>query len=305
VYRSGQDLVLLSAEVVSVTNIPVTDLGYSSSPAAPLGLYEPGTITLDLVNHGPSDEPSPVTLAVTLSPGLVYTGTVDGGWLVTGSGASTVTWQHPGPVPAGQSLPLVFGVLPGASALGSTSLVVSVAGGSFDFNLANNSGTVPVAVVLPPAELVSASFAATVADPVNGTVNPKAIPAATVVYTLTTSNLKAGPVDRNSITITNPVPPFTSLYVNDFPGTTDGPLLFVDSVPASGVAIGRGRQGRGSPAIFFSNNGGVSYGYRPVPDALGYDAAVTHFRVDLGGTLRGRDAAGPASFSLKYQVLIR
>jgi hypothetical protein len=305
VYRSGQDLVLLSAEIVSVTNIPLVDLGFTAAPDDPLGLYEPGQITLHLINYGPSDESLPVRVTATLPAGLTYTGTSSPGWTVDTNGLPTVTWTHPGPLPAGQSLPLVFDVIPLPAAVGAPDLAVAVGGGSFDFNLGNNTGIVPLNVVVPPAELISTSFAVTATDPINGSVNPKAIPGATVIYTLTTSNLKAGEVDRNSVEVVSPVPPQTMLFVNDFPGTSDGPIFFADGDPASTLTLGRGNFGGGTAAIFFSDDGGATFNYKPAPDALGYDAAVTHFRVEPSGTFAGRNERGPTSFALKFQVLLR
>ncbi len=305
VYRSGQDLVLLSAEIISVTNIPLTDLTFTAVPDDPLSVFEPGQIIINLINQGPSDEPLPVSLTTTFPAGLSYDGTTTNGWLVDDTTFPIIVWTHVGPVLAGQSLPLVFTVTPDPTIAGITNLAVSASGGSFDFDLSNNAGLVPLQVIVPPAELASTSFTTTITDPVNGTINPKAIPGATIVCTITTSNLRAGTVDRNSVDIINFIPPNTILYVNDFPNTTDGPVLFVDGNPSSGLTLGRGFFGGGTPAIYYSNDGGASFGYRPVPDALGYDATVTHIRVQPSGVFAGRDATGPSGFSLKFQVLLQ
>ncbi|MDX2472940.1 MAG: DUF3344 domain-containing protein [Candidatus Krumholzibacteria bacterium] len=305
VYRSGQDLVLLSAEVVSVTNIPLTDLTFSVAPNNPLSVYIPGQITVNLVNNGPSDEPLPVVMNVTLPQGLTYLGTAGGPWTVDDSGLPTLVYYHPGPVNAGAVLPVVIDVLPNEEALGTPDLMVAVGGGSFDFDLANNLGTVVLNVIKSSAELASTSFTTTVSDPISGTVNPKAIPGATVLYTVTTSNLAAGSVDRNTVWVTNPVPNNTLLYVDDFPGGPGGSVLFVDGAPRSGLRLRTGQFGTARQGIHFSNDGGATYDYRPVPDALGFDAAVTHVQTRLRGTFRGRDNSGPTSFSLKFQVMLQ
>ncbi len=305
VYRSGQDLVLLSAEVVSVTNIPLTDLSYSVAPNIQLPVYIPGQVTINLVNNGPSDEPLPVVMNVTLPTGLTYLGTATGPWTVDESNAPTLIFHHPGPINDGEIVPVVIDVLPTEDALGTPSLSVAVGGGSFDFNLANNLGTVPLMVFKSPAELSSTSFTTTVADPVNGTSNPKAIPGATIVYAITTSNLAAGTVDRNTVQVTNPVPPQTMLYVRDFPGGPGGPVLFTDGTPRSGLRLRVGTFGTRRQGIYFSDDGGTTFDYRPVPDAQGYDPAVTHVQTRLRGTFRGRDAADPPSFSLRFQVQLQ
>ena len=305
VYRSGQDLVLLSAEVISVTNIPLTDLTFAAAPDDPLGLFETGHITLAVVNNGPSDEPLPVVLNATLPAGLTLLSATGDGWVLDDSNLPMLSWSHPGPLDAGQSLPVVLAVMPTVAVPATPALAISVGSGSFDFDTSNNFGTVPLSIVAPPAELVTATYAATVSDPVNGTVNPKAIPGATVVYTLTTSNLKAGEVDRNTVAVVSPVPPHTALFVDDFPGTTNGPILFTDGHPGSGLTLGRGNFGNGRPAVFYSDDGGATFKYKPTPDVFGCDAAVTHLRVEPSGVFAGRDATGPSSFSLKFQVVVQ
>ncbi len=305
VYRSGQDMVLLSVEVVSVTNIPLTDLTFTVAPNDPLSVYIPGQITVNLVNNGPSDEPLPVVMNVTLPPGVTYLGTSSGPWTVDDTGLPTLIFYHPGPVNTGEIVPVVIDVLPTEDALGTPDLMVVVGGGSFDFDLSNNVGTVPLSVIKSPAELASTSFTATVADPINGTVNPKAIPGATVVYTVTTSNLAAGSVDPNTVEVTNPVPNDAILFVNDFPGGPGGAVLFLDGTPSSGLRLRNGTFGTSRQGIFFSADGGATFDYRPVPDALGFDPAVTHVQTRLRGTFRGRDASGPTNFLLKFQVMLQ
>ncbi|MCP3867595.1 MAG: DUF3344 domain-containing protein [Gammaproteobacteria bacterium] len=304
VYRSGQDLVLLSAEVISVTNVPLTDLGFTAEPDDPMGLYEPGQILINLVNYGPSNEEQPMTISASLPSGLTYTGTSTGDWTVDDNAWPNLVWTHPGPLNVGQNLPLVFQVLPLDDAVGTPNMNVEVNGGSFDHNLTNNSGKVPLNVIIPTAELASASFTQAVADPINGEVNPKAIPGASLIYTVTTSNIRAGQVDDNSVMVLNPVPPNTMLFVTDFPGTSDGPILFMDGVPSSGLSLWPENSIGAHSRVNYSSDGGTSFNYQPVPDAMGYDPRVTHFRVRLHGVFNGRDVTGASSFSLKFKVML-
>jgi hypothetical protein len=60
-----------------------------------------------------------------------------------------------------------------------------------------------------------------------------------------------------------------------------------------------------SPAddVDFSNDGGVTWTYTPVPDGAGYDAAVTHLRIRPRGRMAGWSGAGPfPSFAITFKV---
>jgi len=71
-YSSGGDLVLLSAEVFSVTNTPVADLQLNKTHSGDFGVGVPETYTLLVTNGGPSPETGPVTVTDTLPAGLTY-----------------------------------------------------------------------------------------------------------------------------------------------------------------------------------------------------------------------------------------
>jgi hypothetical protein len=57
--------------------------------------------------------------------------------------------------------------------------------------------------------------------------------------------------------------------------------------------------------VAFSNDNGVTYAYTPVPDATGYDAAVTHIRVIPKGTFAVSSAAGNPSFTLSFRIKVK
>ena len=76
VYSAGQDLVLLSAEVISVSNIPVADLAVTTSD--PTGWTQDFTVTkkYTVSNNGPNDIPAnSVRFTTTLPAGVSFTGT--------------------------------------------------------------------------------------------------------------------------------------------------------------------------------------------------------------------------------------
>jgi MSHA biogenesis protein MshQ len=304
VYQSGQDLVLLATAIISVTNTPLTDLAFASGPDAPLPLYEPGRVSLSVLNNGPGDEPGPAVLRLTLPGEVRFDGTASPGWTVDAAAAPDLVFTHAGPLPAGAGAPLNLDLTALVLPTAPVALNVSVTSGSFDFDPTNNAGSVPLEIAVTPAELVSTHHLATLDDPVNGTVYPKAIPGATVLCQVTTSNLGAGEVDNNSVEVVLAIPPDVMLVVTDYPGGV-GPIHLEDGTPPSGLTIGRGHWGNGQEDVSFSNDGGASFRYKPVADALGCDGAVTHVRVRPSGTFLGRTADGPSGFSLFYRVLVR
>jgi len=140
-------------------------------------------------------------------------------------------------------------------------------------------------------------IALTLTDPVNGSTNPKPIPGATVQYTLGVTNLGPGTVDSDSLVITDPVPANTALFVDT--GSGD-PIQFIDGAVASGLGFIYASD------VTFSNQpgGGPPYTYAPVPDAQGFDPAVTGFRINPTGVMNGAGGGGNPSFNILMLVRI-
>jgi hypothetical protein len=146
--------------------------------------------------------------------------------------------------------------------------------------------------------------AAVVTDGVS-TLNPRALPGASVDYTLLVTNPAANigaPVRRE--VVTDALADGVALRVADLGTAGSGPVEFRD-----GNLLGNGLTGSGLSYAFtglasttddvdFSD--GVSWTYAPVADAAGLDARVRAIRV----TLRGTHATG-AAFRLRYRVVIR
>lgn len=147
-----------------------------------------------------------------------------------------------------------------------------------------------------PVILVS-KLALTLTDPVNGGSNPKSIPGATVQYTVGVSNVGPGSVDANTVVITDPVPANTALYVDT--GSGD-PIQFVDGAVASGLTFNYASD------VTFSNQpgGGAPYNYIPIPDAQGFDPAVTGFRVNPQGAMNAASGGNNPSFNILMRVRI-
>jgi Domain of unknown function DUF11 len=304
VYRSGLDLVLLTAEIISVSNAPSADLALNMDVADPLLFDQEGEIVITITNQGPSPEAGPIQVTGTIPNGVAYLG-ISPGWMVDASSAPLYTWTAPGPLTAGVDLILSVYVRPDASAPPSVSFPASVTGVEFDFNLINNGSTLTIPIGTPTGQVVASQYTEVVSDPINGAVNPKAIPGAAVVYTMTVYNQRDEDLDDGSMVLVTPVPPGTSLYVGDIAGAGDGPLLFQDGIPSSGLVYDFRRLTNRRDDLQFSSNGGGRFNYRPTADADGYDPAVTHIRITPDGIFPALDPGGAPNFSIKFQVLVQ
>src|SRR5690606_5005914 len=87
------------------------------------------------------------------------------------------------------------------------------------------------AVQLPAPALRVQKTSTAWSDPLNGTTQPRRIPGGVVRYAVTVTNTGPGPVDANSLVITDPLPPGAALYV----AGADA-IEFVDGMPPSGLA---------------------------------------------------------------------
>ncbi len=87
-YSAGQDLIILSAEIVSVSNIPVADLAVTTS--TPTGWQANSTVTkkFTISNNGPNDVPTQsVRFTTSLPPELTFNGSQgDSDWLCSQTG---------------------------------------------------------------------------------------------------------------------------------------------------------------------------------------------------------------------------
>lgn len=162
-----------------------------------------------------------------------------------------------------------------------------------------------VVVTDPAPSLTTVLSRPLLSDPVNGTVNPKAIPGAVLVYSLNVSNGSAGYPDSNSVAVVQSVPAQASLYVGDLGAAGSGPVAFAQGSPSSGLTYSYSSLASTADDLAFSNNGGTSFAYTPAADSSGYDPAVTHIRVSPKGVFAGAAGAGSPSFTVSYRVKVK
>lgn len=150
-YSSGGDLVLLSLQIISVTNTAAADLSISKTHTGNFSTGAPSAFSLTVSNAGPSTA-ADASIADTLNPNFSYAGftSADPNWVCSNGGA-LVTCDHPGPVTPGSSLAPVEILVNTTLAADGTSLSNTgvVSSTTFDPFSANNSSTDTVQVVTP------------------------------------------------------------------------------------------------------------------------------------------------------------
>ncbi len=159
---------------------------------------------------------------------------------------------------------------------GTEATVTQTANGSFDVD-------VPSLLIMKTAAVST--------DPVEGATRPKAIPGATVQYTILVQNNGRGPADSGSLVLADAVPTNTA-----FDLTAATPFIFTDGSTASGLS---------APVMTFSNNGGTSYVYSPSCTRPCTDTAITNFKMTFTGSMNGKTGASPPSFSIIFSVIIQ
>jgi trimeric autotransporter adhesin len=155
------------------------------------------------------------------------------------------------------------------------------------------------------ASLTVAKSSIAFSDPYNNTTNPKRIPGGFVTYSVVTTNGGAGTVDNNTTVLVDPIPANTALFVNDVGGAGSGPVAFTNGSPSSGLSYTFTSLASPTDDLSFSNDGGATFTYTPVPDANGVDANVTHIRINPKGIFAGN--AGPPSpnWTVSFRVRIK
>lgn len=303
-YSSGGDLVILSSEIISITNTPVSDLSITKTATSSFNVGSNATYQLSVNNAGPNVEPGNIVVTDTLPAGLTYVSAVGSGWSC-GAVSQTVTCTRTGSLAVGTTAaPITLTVAVGSAASPSVSNTASVSGTNFDNISGNDNSTVNTTVTSAPT-ITLQKTSQTLSDPVNGTTNPKAIPGALAEYSIQATNSGLTAADNDSIAITDAIPANTALYVGDISGAGSGPVRFVDGIPPSGLSYNFINLASTTDNVSFSNNGGASYVYVPSPDADGVDTNVTNIRITTHGQFLASGGSGNPNFQFKFRVKVQ
>lgn len=256
------------------------------------------TVTVSNAGPGPATVvqiidllPAGVTLVSAIPTQGTYDG-VSGDWFV-------------GTIPAGGNVSLTLQASVDAGAGGST--ITNTASVDFlsqnDPNPTNDLATVGIVPLGTPSLTVVKAVMA-LEDPINGTVDPKAIPGATMRYMISLTNSGGGPVDADTLVVTDPLPANMALRVLDFDGSTAGPVQFIDGSPASGLSYSFIALDDITDDVEFSDDGGASFDYEPQADANGVDTAVNAIRINPKGAFASSGGGDP-NLQLAFKMIVQ
>ncbi|MEJ2038915.1 MAG: hypothetical protein P8X55_08275 [Desulfosarcinaceae bacterium] len=231
--------------------------------------------------------------------------------------ANDAVWTNDGSVPADPTYTFLATDFPGAA----WQVIVFAKDGSASTLGAANNGLVhvygqpteqnqadyynidqQVFTLVTPPNLTLLKSVITESDPVNGGSNPKAIPGAAVLYTISASNQGGSGTDNNTVVITDPIPDNTSLFVGDLGGPASGPVLFTDGAVPSGLSYTFLGLSSTLDDITFLN--AALAPIVPVPGPDGYDGNVRFLRITPGGVFNGVSGTLIPTLTLRFRVRV-
>jgi uncharacterized repeat protein (TIGR01451 family) len=168
-YHTGDDRVLLSAEIIAVPTIQNVDLKITMARVGDLQVGVRATYKLTVANLGPNAEDGPITVTDTLPNGMIDPAASGSGWSCSTAG-QTVTCSYPGPLASGASLPPIT-LTALVNAPGTYTNTAAVAGAEFDSAPGNNTASDTATTVAQGAYVFTDS--ACVAGEVVGTDKSK------------------------------------------------------------------------------------------------------------------------------------
>lgn len=152
------------------------------------------------------------------------------------------------------------------------------------------------------ADIKLTSSVQVLSDPIN-TSNFKAIPGAVIQHTVNAENLGNISTDINSTILVQAVDNQSTMFVGDL--SAGSPVMFNNGSgnQASGLSYSFTSLPSTTDSIAFSIDG-TNFNYTPTPDADGYDASISHFRLNLGGTFKPTLDGITPKFNFIYQVKV-
>ncbi len=234
------------------------------------------TFTVTATNNGPSDAAA-VTVLDSLQSGYGFVSATPS------TGSFTAPNWTIGALAEGATATL--DIVATVNSSGNFSNTATVSSTTPDPTSANNSVKITPDIV----ELQFAKTSRLLSDPINGTINPKAIPGAVIEYTIEVRNTGPSVIDANSIVIEDALPAEIAPYVTTSAGV---PVVFLDGVPSSTLGYSYATNVTWSE----EPGGGVPYGYPPLPDSDGFDPNATGIRINPSGKM-----ASGSSFKIVYR----
>ncbi len=150
VYRSGTDLVIMSAEIIAVPNTPTADLGVTMTRDQTLTLGQTANYFITVKNNGPQADPGPIVVTDVLPAGLSAVAAGGDDWNCVISGQN-VTCTYALQLEVGASAPvLTLLVMVNSNTPSSITNTTTVDGTLFD-NVSGNDSASDTATVATPS----------------------------------------------------------------------------------------------------------------------------------------------------------
>jgi uncharacterized repeat protein (TIGR01451 family) len=212
-YSSGNDLVLLAAQVISTTNTPVADLGISKTHSGNFTAGANGTFSIGVHNFGPEIAVGQTTVTDTLPTGMSFVSGSGSGWSCSAAGQAVTCTSSTATLAVGADLPsLDLTVAVAGDAPASLQNTATVSHPMFDGTGGNQAATDTVAIVHSNLSTSTKS----VSDPNGG----DAVPGDKLRYTITLKETAGAAASNVSV-------------ADGLPANTTG--LAVVSVPSGSV----------------------------------------------------------------------
>lgn len=179
------------------------------------------------------------------------------------------------------------------AAAGSPTALPTAVGGTITPRLGDTVTCVITNSRLGTAVLVVEKTSTVISDPVNGTVNPKAIPGAIVEYAIVVRNVGSGRPDTASITIIDAMPP-------EMAYATASGVTFTNGSPTSGL----GTFDQSSMVRFSSTPGEAGpFTYTPVGP---FDPNVRAIRIIPGGRMsQATSGTSQPNFTIRFRARVQ
>ncbi len=211
----------------------------------------------------------------------------DGIWTNDGSDGAFPTYTFLGTDPPGTGWQLTVQALDNSvSAIGVADGLLQIDGQGLPVTQANYWNVDQQLFTFQAPILNVQKVSSVISDPFNGTSSPKRIPGAFVSYQLNVANTGTGSVDNNQLALTDLLPAQSALCVAASCAGGGDPVTFDDS----GSPVATGLTYTYASNVTFSTDG-TNFTYVPVPDADGFDTAVTHVRIAPSGAFAGNSAS--------------
>jgi uncharacterized repeat protein (TIGR01451 family) len=250
------------------------------------------------VNLGNGDDAFAFAYTITGPHSPSVTLYLDDGDAIFDTGDSIIPIASTVAVATGASVDIFIAYGIGPTALG-TAIVTTTATSEFSLTQAvtiSDSVVDTVEVTFPDLVTIKSISGVTDTRSFNST-NPKAIPGASVTYSIQVSNVGNGWTVADSVVVTDSIPTGTEMYVGD---GSASPVIW--SGAGSGLTYSFVDLGDTGDDISFTSDSGPTpvYNYTPDGGTDGYDSAVTGFRINPKGTFNPS-----TSITLSSRVRVR